>query len=74
MGKNKDFSMFIKSGHILRVLSGVYSCLKAVGKNGIIKLTEKFAILQYTIQLHNHLHTFGFRSWNFVYHHIFCNL
>ena len=50
MGKNKDLSVFIKSGHILYCFyCVVYSRLKAFGKNGKIKHTEKLAILQYQV-------------------------
>ena len=53
MGKEKDFSMFIKSGHVLYCFSCVVnSRLKVFGKNGKIKLTEKLAILQYTYHKH----------------------
>ena len=41
-GKDEDFSLFIKSGHVLYCFSWVvYSCLKAFGKenNGKIQLT-----------------------------------
>ena len=47
MGKDKDFSEYIKSGHKLFCFSCVvYSRLNAFGKNGKIKLTQKLAILQ----------------------------
>ena len=44
MGKDKDFSVFIRSGHCIVFSCVVYSYLKAFGE---IKLTEKLAILQY---------------------------
>ena len=48
MGKDKDFSVFIRSGHCIVFSCVVYSYLKAFWEeNGEIKLTEKLAILQY---------------------------
>ena len=49
MGKDKDFSLFIKSGHALyRFFLLFIPIWKHSRRNGKIKLTEKLAILQYT--------------------------
>ena len=51
MGTDKDFSVFIKSGHVLYCF--FRCCLIPFEgipeKNGKIKLTEKLAILQYLV-------------------------
>ena len=48
MGKDKDFSALIKSGHVLYCFFQccLFQFRKQSGKNGKIKLTEKLAILQ----------------------------
>ena len=52
MGKDMDFFLSIKSGHVLYCIVFLTSRLLPFEsireKNGNIKLTEKFAILQYT--------------------------
>ena len=50
MGKDKDFSVFIKSDmYCIGFSCVVYSVLKAFRKkNGNINLTEKLATLQYS--------------------------
>ena len=48
MGKDKDLSVFIKSGHVM--YSFLLCCLfpfeSIRGKNGKIRFTDKLAILQ----------------------------
>ena len=49
MGKDKDFSVFSKSRHVLYCfcLCCLFPFESIQGKNGKIKLTEKLAVLQY---------------------------
>ena len=49
MGKDKDFSVFIKSGHVpyCFFLCCLFLFESIWGKNRKIKLMEKLAILQY---------------------------
>ena len=50
MGKDQDFFMFIKSGHVMFIFSCVvYLCLKAFGEKRENKTHEKIGILQYTL-------------------------
>ena len=54
MGKDKDFSMLIKYGHVLYCffLCCLFPFERNRGKNGKIKLTEELAILQLLTPLH----------------------
>ena len=53
MGKDKDFSVFIKSENVLYCFCPccLFPCESIREKNWKIKLTEKLAIQKYTIRI-----------------------